>query len=111
MTTTTNSFTSSGGAAYMSNRMDWETPTDLFASLDDEIADWVRKCSTEASRKNTLVVMPLPARTDTRQFQDYILSRAEARPPKGRLKFETDDVPDEPAPFPSMIVVIRTGER
>jgi hypothetical protein len=29
-------FTGSGGAAYMSNRMDWETPADLFSSLDDE---------------------------------------------------------------------------
>lgn len=29
-------FTGSGGAAYMSNRMDWETPTDLFSKLDDE---------------------------------------------------------------------------
>lgn len=102
MTTTTNSFTASDGAAYMANRMDWETPTNLFASLDDEfhftldaassetnhkypkhytvediafnherggetvfcnppygkaIADWGRKCSMEASRKNTLVVM------------------------------------------------------
>lgn len=91
-------FTGSGGAAYMSNRMDWETPTDLFAKLDDEfgftldaaasasnhkcakyytaedsafdhewggetvfcnppygkaIAEWVRKCSMEASRKDT----------------------------------------------------------
>lgn len=29
-------FTDAGGAAYMSNRMDWETPTDLFSKLDDE---------------------------------------------------------------------------
>lgn len=28
MTTTTNSFTASGGTAYMPNRMDRETPTD-----------------------------------------------------------------------------------
>lgn len=156
MTTTTNSFTSAGGAAYMSNRMDWETPTDLFAKLDSEfhftldaassesnhkcqkyytvknsafdhewgghtvfcnppygraIADWVRKCSMEASRKNTIVVMLLPARTDTRWFQDYILDRAEVRFLKGRLRFETDGIPDGPAPFPSMVVVMRTGER
>lgn len=156
MTATTNSFTASGGAAYMSNRMDRETPTDLFASLNDEFhftldaasgetnhkcqkhytledsafnhewggetvsrnppygratADWVRKRSMEASHKNALVVMPLPARTDTRWSQDYILNRTEARSLKGRLKFETDGVPDNPAPFPSMIVAMRTGER
>lgn len=156
MTTTKNNFTSAGGAAYMSNRMDGETPTDLFAKLDDEfhftldaasseknhkcrkyytsedsafdhgwqgetifcnppygraIADWVRKCSMEASYKDTLVVMLLPARTDTSWFHDYILNRAEVRFLRGRLKFETDGIPGGSAPFPSMVVVMRTGER
>ena len=149
-------FTGSGGAAYMSNRMDWETPTDLFSKLDDEfhftldaassatnhkcqkyytaedsafdhewggetvfcnppygrsVAEWVRKCSMEASRKDTTVVMLLPARTDTRWFQQFILNRAEVRFLKGRLRFETNGVPGDSAPFPSMIVVMRTGER
>lgn len=75
------------------------------------IAEWVRKCSMEASRKGTLVVMLLPARTDTRWFQQYILNRAEIRFVKGRLRFETNGIPGGPAPFPSMIVVMRTGER
>lgn len=70
MTTTTNSFASTGDADYMSNRMDWETPTDLFARLDDEF---------------------------------HFL--------KGRLKFKTNGVPDGPAPFPSMVAVMHTGER
>lgn len=130
-------FTDSGGAAYMSNRMDWETPADLFSKLDDEfhftldaagnetnhkcqkyytddewggetvfcnppygkaISEWVRKCSMEASRKGTIVVMLLPARTDTRWFQQFILNRAEVRFLKGRLRFETNGV-------------MRTGER
>ena len=140
----------------MSNRMDWETPTDLFAKLDNEfhftldaassetnhkcqkyytiednafdhewtgetafynppygrtIADWARKSSKEASRENTTVVMLLPACTDTRRSHDYILNRAEIRFLKGRLKFETDGVPGGPAPFPSMIVVMRASER
>ena len=140
----------------MSNRMDWETPTDLFSKLDDEfhftldaasratkhkcqkyytaedsafdhewggetvfcnppygrsVAEWVRKCSMEASRKDTTVVMLLPARTDTRWFQQFILNRAEVRFLKGRLRFETNGVPGDSAPFPSMIVVMRTGER
>lgn len=75
------------------------------------IPEWVRKCSMEASRKDTLVVMLLPARTDTRWFQQYILNRAEVRFLKGRLRFETNGIPGGPAPFPSMIVVMRTGER
>lgn len=65
----------------------------------------------EASRKNTLVVMLLPARTDTKWFHDYILNRTEIRFLKDRLKFETDGIPGGPVAFPSMIVVMRTGER
>ena len=75
------------------------------------IPEWVRKCSMEASRKDTLVIMLLPARTDTRWFQQFILNRAEVRFLKGRLRFETNGMPGGPAPFPSMIVVMRTGER
>nr|DAP73470.1 MAG TPA: DNA N-6-adenine-methyltransferase [Caudoviricetes sp.] len=149
-------FTGSGGAAYMSDRMDWETPADLFAKLDNEfgftldaaasgtnhkcskyyttedsafdhewggetvfcnppygkaIAEWVRKCSMEASRKDTTVVMLIPSRTDTRWWHRYILNRAEVRFLPGRLRFETDGKPGVPAPFPSAIVVMRTGER
>lgn len=75
------------------------------------VAEWVRKCSMEASRKDTTVVMLLPARTDTRWFQQFILNRAEVRFLKGRLRFETNGVPGDSAPFPSMIIVMRTGER
>lgn len=49
----------------------------------------------EASRKDTLVVMLLPARTDTRWFQQFILNRAEVRFLKGRLRFETNGIPEE----------------
>lgn len=100
-------FTGSGVAAYMSDRMDWETPaasssnhkcakyyTAEDSAFDHEwggetvfcnppygkaIAEWVRKCSMEASRKDTTVVMLLPSRTDTRWWHRYILNRAEVR--------------------------------
>lgn len=132
-------FTGSGVAAYMSDRMDWETPaasssnhkcakyyTAEDSAFDHEwggetvfcnppygkaIAEWVRKCSMEASRKDTTVVMLLPSRTDTRWWHRYILNRAEVRFLPGRLRFETDGKPGGPAPFPSAIVVMRTGER
>nr|UVN04816.1 MAG: dNA N-6-adenine-methyltransferase [Bacteriophage sp.] len=75
------------------------------------IADWVRKCSMEASRENTTVVMLIPARTDTRWFHDYILNRAEIHFIKGRLRFETDGIPGGPAPSPSMIDIMRSDEK
>lgn len=67
-----------------------------------EIADWVRKCSEEAKKPGTLVVMLIPSRTDTAYFHDYIYNHArEIRFVRGRLHFNEAG----PAPFPSMVVV------
>ncbi len=44
-------FTDSGGAAYMSNRMDWETPADLFSKLDDEFHFTLDAASNETNHK------------------------------------------------------------
>ena len=49
-----------------------------------------------------LVVMLLPARTDTKWFHDYIYHKAEIRFIRGRLKFGDSK---NSAPFPSMVVV------
>lgn len=67
------------------------------------IKAWVRKCYYESLKENTLVVMLIPARTDTSYFQDYIYHRAEIRFIRGRLRFSNKD----PAPFPSMLVIFR----
>ena len=90
----------------------WENET-VFCNppYGRQIRDWVRKCSQEASRIGTTVVMLLPARTDTIWFQQYILNNAEVRFIPGRLKYELGGVPGDSAPFPSMVVVMRTGCR
>jgi len=68
-----------------------------------ELPKWVRKCSQEAAKPDTLVVMLIPARTDTAYFHDYIYHRArEIRFIRGRLHFNESKAG---APFPSMIVV------
>lgn len=67
-----------------------------------EIPLWVKKASKEASKPNTLVVMLLPARTDTTWFHDYIYNKAAVYFVRGRLRFVGAE---HPAPFPSMIVV------
>ena len=67
------------------------------------IKDWVRKCYEESKKPNTIVVMLIPARTDTSYFHDYIYKKAkEIRFVKGRLKFGNSK---NSAPFPSMVVV------
>ena len=69
-----------------------------------EITKWVEKCYREGMMDNTVVVMLIPSRTDTKYFHDYILHRSEIRFVKGRLKFGNAKYN---APFPSMIVIFR----
>ena len=69
-----------------------------------DIGKWVEKCYREGSKDNTLVVMLIPARTDTSYFHDYILHRSEIRFISGRLKFGNQQ---NSAPFPSMLVIYR----
>jgi phage N-6-adenine-methyltransferase len=65
------------------------------------IGAWVRKCF-EASQRGALVVLLVPARTDTRWFHDFVQGKAEIRFIEGRLTFGTATCA---APFPSMIAV------
>lgn len=65
-----------------------------------EVGKWVRR-GLMASENGAIVVMLLPARTDTKWFHDYIYGKAEIRFVRGRLKFGGGNS----APFPSMVVV------
>lgn len=67
-----------------------------------ELGEWVRKCRMESCKPNTMVVMLIPARTDTRWFHEHIYNKAEIRFLKGRLRFGNSKTS---APFPSMIVI------
>lgn len=68
-----------------------------------EIAAWVRKCYEESRKPDTLVVMLIPARTDTAYFHQWIYHKAkEIRFIRGRLHFNDSK---HGAPFPSMVVV------
>jgi len=68
-----------------------------------EIGKWVKKAYESARDNSATVVCLLPARTDTKWFQDYCLN-AEHVFIRGRLKFG-DAV--NSAPFPSVVVVFR----
>ena len=63
-----------------------------------EIGRWVQKGYEEA--ENAVVVMLLPARTDTRWFHDYCM-KGKITFLRGRLKFGGSK---NAAPFPSMVV-------
>jgi phage N-6-adenine-methyltransferase len=68
-----------------------------------EIGRWVKKASEEAQPGFTIVAL-LPARTDTKWFQDYVLPYAELRWVRGRLKFGGAK---NSAPFPSVVAIYR----
>ncbi len=72
-----------------------------------EISQWVQKSYEESLKPNTIVVMLIPARTDTKYFHDYIYHRSEIRFVRGRLKFGGSK---NSAPFPSMIVIFRAAK-
>lgn len=87
-----------------------EEDNGLVKSWDNEIVfcnppygrglkDWVKKASES---RGGLVVMLIPARTDTSYFHDYIYNKAEIRFLRGRLKFGDSK---NSAPFPSMLVI------
>lgn len=69
-----------------------------------ELPKWVKKCYEESQKPDTLCVMLIPARTDTRWFHEYIYHKAEIEFIKGRLKFGEGK---NSAPFPSMLVTWR----
>ncbi len=64
---------------------------------------WIKK-GFEEWKKGKLVIFLIPARTDTIRFHKYILPHAEIRFIKGRLRFSEHK---NPAPFPSMICILR----
>lgn len=68
------------------------------------IGAWVEKAYRESRQDSTLIVMLIPARTDTRYFHDFIYGRSEIRFIKGRLRFNGIN---SNAPFPSMVVIFR----
>lgn len=70
------------------------------------LKDWVKKSYEESQKPNTLVVLLIPARTDTKYFHEYIYKKpnVEIRFLKGRLKFGESK---NSAPFPSMLVIFK----
>lgn len=69
-----------------------------------DIGLWMKKANDEVEVGNAVVVVCLvPARTDTKWFHDYAVMH-EVRFVKGRLRFGNAT---QPAPFPSILVIIK----
>lgn len=90
--------------------MDWDGQT-VFCNPPygrNITGKWVKKAhdTLKSARNRTVVVMLIPARTDTKWFHEYIYDKpnVEIRFLKGRLKFVGAE---HSAPFPSMVVIFR----
>ncbi len=81
--------------------MPWEGHVWCNPPYGRQVGKWVEKAYTSA-KTGALVVMLLPARTDTAWFHDYIYRLAEIRFIRGRLKFGGSK---NSAPFPSMVCI------
>ena len=81
----------------------WKNETVFVNPPYGKIKDWVKKAHDESVNNGAVVVMLIPARTDTRYWHDYIMEEADSIYfIKGRLKFGNSP---NSAPFPSAVVV------
>lgn len=89
-------------------KADWGGETVFCNPPYSKIKTWVEKAFYEGQKDNTVVVLLIPARTDTSYFHSYIHHRSEVRFIKGRLRFSDSKYN---APFPSMVVIFRGAEK
>ena len=73
-----------------------------------DIKKWIKKAYEESRQHGSIVVMLIPARTDTSYWHEYCMKAAEIYFVKGRLKF--GDAKNA-APFPSAVVVFNWYHR
>lgn len=71
-----------------------------------QILQWCKKAYEEVHNNGCqVVVMLVPARTDTRWFHEWAYGKAELRFVRGRLHFGGKGR----APFPSLVIIYRSG--
>ena len=65
---------------------------------------WIKKADFEIKNGAKLIVLLIPARTDTKIFHEFIYKKYEIIFLKGRLHFNESR---NSAPFPSMLVIMK----
>ncbi len=85
---------------------DWGGYTVFCNPPYSKINEWVEKCYRESLKEKTIVVLLVPARTDTKWFHRWVYHRSEIRFVRGRLRYGGAV---NNSPFPSMIVIFRAG--
>ena len=91
-------------------QQDWTEHKSIFinppytSKVQDEVLKKIN--DTISSNWRGVIVLLIPARTDTKRWHDYIFNKADdIRFIKGRLRFEIDGVPRGSSTFPSAVIV------
>jgi len=91
-------------------QQDWTKYKSIFinppytSKVQDEVLKKIN--DTISSNWRGVIVLLVPARTDTKRWHDYIFNKADdIRFIKGRLRFEVDGVPRGSSTFPSAVIV------
>ena len=91
-------------------QQDWTEYKSIFinppytSKVQDEVLKKIN--DTISSNWRGVIVLLIPARTDTKRWHDYIFNKADdIRFIKGRLRFEIDGVPRGSSTFPSAVIV------
>ena len=91
------------GKGYETGKQDWGTPVVFCAPPSLNLKKYV-KDAYEKAQKGAMVVMLIPARTDTIAFRDYI-RKGYVRYIRGRIQFNINgEQQKDKSPYPSMIV-------
>jgi len=91
-------------------QQDWTKYKSIFinppytSKVQDEVLKKIN--DTISSNWRGVIVLLIPARTDTKRWHDYIFNKADdIRFIKGRLMFEVDGIPRGSSTFPSAVIV------
>ena len=90
----------------LKNWHNWKGNVFINPEYGRNVKYWIQSANNYASVGRGIVVMLLPARSDTKWFHAYVYNKphVEIRFIKGRIKFRGSKAG---APFPSMIVIFR----
>ena len=92
-------------------QQDWTRYKSIFinppytSKVQDEVLKKINDTISHPDWKGVIVLL-IPARTDTKRWHDYIFNKADdIRFIRGRLRFEVDGIPRGSSTFPSAVIV------
>lgn len=92
-------------------QQDWTKYKSIFinppytSKVQDEVLKKIND-TISSNWRGGVIVLLIPARTDTKRWHDYIFNKADdIRFIKGRLRFEVDGIPRSSSTFPSAVIV------